>query len=289
VKVLIAGSGGQVGRALVAGAPAGCELIAATHADLDIADADAVAGCVESHRPDLIVNAAAYTDVGRAESEPETAARVNANGPEYLATAAAACSARMIHVSTNFVFDGTASKPYPPDARPAPLSIYGETKLAGERAVSRCLPDASIVLRTAWVYGPHGRNFLLTMLRLMRNGKPVRVVADEFGTPTTAASVAGAIWAFAMLPDRHGTYHWTDAGEASWYEFAQAIAQAATACGLLVEPVDLSPVSARDFPTPVRRPRYAVLDTRSAVEAIGMTPRDWRSNLEDVIGEIARG
>lgn len=289
MKVLLTGSRGQLGRALAACAPTDCELIASTHAALDIADPSAVAGFVEARDPDLIVNAAAYTDVGRAETEPEPARRVNAEGPEYLARAARACGARMIQVSTNFVFDGSSATPYPPDASPAPLNVYGRTKLAGEQAVRGCLPETSIVLRTAWVYGPQGTNFLLTMLRQMRAHQPLRVVADQFGTPTAAASVARAIWAFAMLPGHCGTYHWTDAGEASWYEFAAAIAEEAIACGLLTGPVDLSPVATEDFPTPVTRPRYGVLDTRSTAEAIGMTPRQWRSSLRQVLGEIALG
>jgi dTDP-4-dehydrorhamnose reductase len=289
VKVLVTGADGQVGRALTASVPQGWQAVAATRSDLDITDRSAVMAFCEAHRPDLIVNAAAYTAVDRAESEPDRARLVNEGGAAHLAEAAAATGARMIQLSTDFVFDGRASTPYPPDAPPSPIGVYGRTKLAGELAVRRRLPEASIVLRTAWIYAPSGRNFVLTMLRLMREPGSVRVVDDQHGTPTSAASVARAVWALADKPDLVGTHHWTDAGVANRYEFAAAIADQAVACGLLAGPVALYPVASRDFPTPARRPAYGVLDTRATAEAIGMTPPDWRSELRNVLGEIAVG
>ena len=289
MRVLVTGAGGQVGRALIASAPEGCQAIAATRSDLDITDRFAVARFCDAHRPDLIVNAAAFTAVDRAESEPELARLVNESGAAHLAQAAAARRARMIQLSTDFVFDGQASTPYSLDASPAPLGVYGRTKLAGELAVRRSLPVASIVLRTAWVYAPRGRNFVLTMLRRMREPGTVHVVDDQRGTPTSAASVASAVWALAGNPELAGIHHWTDAGVASWYEFAAAIADEAAACGLLAGPADLTPVASRDFPTAARRPAYSVLDTRPTADAIGMTPPHWRSSLRDVLGEIAVG
>lgn len=289
VKVLVTGARGQVGQAVIASAPAGAEPIAAARADLDIADRAAVARFLDAHRPDLIVNAAAYTRVDDAEREPGEAQRVNETGACCLAEAAAARGARVIQLSTDFVFDGQAATPYEPDAIPRPISVYGRTKLAGELAVAAALPGASIVLRTAWVYAPHGRNFVLTMLRLMHAGKHVRVVDDQFGTPTCAASVAQAVWAFAGRPELAGIFHWTDAGVASWYELAAAIADDARALGILAGPADLEAVGSEDYPTAARRPAYSVLDTRSTAEAIGMTPPHWRSSLRDVLGEIAVG
>jgi dTDP-4-dehydrorhamnose reductase len=289
MKVLITGARGQVGRALAASVPDGCRLLATTRAELDITDASAVSDYVEAHRPELIVNAAAWTAVDAAESEPERARLVNEHGARNLSSAAASLKARMIQLSTDFVFGGQGAAPYAPDAAPAPLNVYGRTKLAGEAAVRGNLPDASIVLRTAWVYGPHGRNFLLTMLGLMRAGRPVRVVADQLGTPTSAASIARAVWAFAMRPELKGTYHWTDAGSASWYDFAAAIAEDASACGLLTGPVELAPISSREYAAAARRPASSVLDTRSTAEAIRLSPRSWRANLGDVLAEIARG
>jgi dTDP-4-dehydrorhamnose reductase len=289
VRVLVTGAGGQVGRALIASAPPGCEAIAATRSDLDITDRAAVGRFLDARRPDLVVNAAAFTAVDRAEAEHDQAQLVNECGAAYLAEGAAALSLRMIQLSTDFVFDGLARAPYTPDASPAPLSVYGRTKLAGEIAVSNSLPAGSVVLRTAWVYAPHGRNFVLSMLKLMRETSPLRVVDDQRGTPTAAASVARAIWAIARDPSLRGTYHWTDRGVASWYEFATAIADEARACGLLTGPVDLTPVASSDFPTAARRPAYSVLDTRSTAEALRMTPSPWRSELRDVVGKIALG
>lgn len=289
MKVVVTGADGQVGRALMASAPKGWQTFGATRADLDVTDSAAVTALLEARRPDLIVNAAAYTDVDRAESEPDLARLVNEDGAAHLAQAAAARGTRMIQLSTDFVFDGRASCPYPPDAAPAPIGVYGRTKLAGELAVRRWLPENSIVLRTAWVYAAQGRNFVLTMLRLMRERGSVRVVDDQYGTPTSAASVASAVWALAGRPELVGTHHWTAAGAASRYEFAAAIADQAAACGLLAGPIELHPVASREFPTPARRPGYSVLDTRATAAAIGMTPTEWQSELRHVLGEIAVG
>ena len=287
MKVLITGTGGQVGRSLIASAPATFDLVAAAHSDLDITNAGRVGEIVAAARPDLIINAAAYTAVDLAESEPEEAFAVNAAGAESLAAAAASHDARMIQLSTDFVFDGTRSSPYPPQAEPRPLSVYGKTKLAGEQAVLRRLPRASIVLRTAWIYAPSGRNFVLTMLRLMRQAKPIRVVADQFGTPTSADSIAAAVWALAARPECRGVYHWTDSGVASWYGFALAIAEEALGAGLLTRPPELKPITTDAYRTAARRPAYSVLDSRATVQATGLKPLHWRDRLRDVLRDIA--
>lgn len=289
MKVLITGAGGQVGRALAALAPDSREVVAAARADLDLADADATAEFVAAQQPDLIINAAAYTAVDRAETEPELAYEINAAAADRLASAAASRGARMIHLSTDFVFDGLRSTPYAPDAETAPLCVYGRTKLEGERAVQRRLPDASIILRTAWVYAPAGRNFLLTMLGLMLGGKRIRVVADQFGTPTSAASVAGAVWALAAQTGLNGTFHWTDAGVASWYDFAAAISEEAATCGLLREPASVAPITTDEYPTAAHRPPFSVLDTRSTCVATGLSREHWRVRLRQAMAEIAHG
>ncbi len=200
MKVLITGAQGQVGRALLAAPPAHAEIVAMGRAELDIGVADAVAEAVRQHRPDVIINAAAYTAVDRAESEPEVARVANELGPKHLADAAHATGARLIHVSTDFVFDGRSSLAYAPDATPNPLNVYGATKLAGERAVQAVLPERSVILRTAWLYAAEGRNFVRTMLRLMQNERIVRVVTDQIGTPTAAHSVAQGALAFRGAP-----------------------------------------------------------------------------------------
>jgi dTDP-4-dehydrorhamnose reductase len=287
MKVMVTGARGQVGRAFIAAVPAGTQILAVTHGELDIGDAAAVDRLVDSTQPDVIVNAAAYTAVDRAEAEPELAQLVNTAGPAHLAGAAATRGARLIHISTDFVFDGMSSAPYRPDDPTNPLSVYGTTKLGGEVAVREILGDRSVVLRTAWVYDATGRNFLLTMLRLMREKGMVRVVADQFGTPTAAHSIAAAIWALIANPTLAGTFHWTDSGVASWYDFAVAIAEEWALSTKADSPAKVIPIGASDYPTPAKRPRFSVLDKTSTVAALGLTPFHWRQNLRRVIGEIS--
>ena len=199
--VIITGAGGQLGRELQLTAGPGVEFIALGRGELDIADGVSVADCLASHKPQLVVNAGAYTQVDTAESEPELAARGNAEGPATLATACRKQGCRLLHVSTDFVFDGNSSTPYMPDAPTGPLGEYGRSKLAGERAVMEALPDA-LVLRTGWVYSRFGGNFVKTMLRLMADREELSVVSDQVGTPTWARGLAQVLWAAA---ERVGT------------------------------------------------------------------------------------
>jgi len=285
MRVLITGARGQVGQAVMNAAPTHAQLITVTHADLEIGDAGAVDRYVTAAKPDVIVNAAAYTAVDRAESEPAAARRANTDGPGNLARAAATVRARLIHLSTDFVFDGMASKPYQPDDPPNPLSVYGSTKRDGEIVVRAALPTA-VVLRTAWVYDAKGRNFLVTMLRLMRERGTVHVVADQFGTPTAAHSIAEAIWAIVARPSITGIHHWTDYGVASWYDFAVAIAEESAAAGKSSATVNVVPIGTANYPTPAKRPGFSVLDKTATCAALELTPRHWRQNLRQVIGEI---
>ena len=285
MKVLIAGAAGQLGRALVDSAPTPIEVVQCSDQDLDVADEQAVLSCVRLHAPDVIVNAAAYTAVDRAESEPELARRVNSDGPRYLALAAREVGARLVQVSTDFVFDGASPIPYPPEAPTNPLNVYGATKRAGEQAVLEVLPERSVVLRTSWLYAAQGSNFVLTMLRLMRANGAVRVVADQVGTPTAARSVAQAIWKITGRPSVTGIHHWSDAGVASWYDFAVAIADIAELRGLLASAITVTPISTEEYPTAARRPRYSVLDTRS-LAVLGIAPVHWRRQLQSVLGEL---
>jgi dTDP-4-dehydrorhamnose reductase len=285
MKVMVTGARGQVGRAVIKCAPATAQVAAVAHAELDIGDAGAVERYVSAAMPDVIVNAAAYTAVDKAEAEPEAARRVNAEGPANLARAAVAAGARLVHISTDFVFDGDTSKLYQPGDATNPLNVYGVTKLAGEVAVRSVLPSA-VVLRTAWVYDATGRNFLLTMLKLMRERGTVRVVADQFGTPTSADSIAGAIWEIIARPSVAGIHHWTDSGVASWYDFAVAIAEEAAAAGRGSTTASVIPIATSDYPTPAKRPRFSVLDKTASIAALDLTPRHWRQNLRQVIGEI---
>ncbi len=280
MRVLLTGAQGQVGRALTALSPPGIQLYASTHRELDICDAAAVRAVLERVAPDWIVNAAAYTAVDRAEAEPALAHGVNAGGPQQLARAAQALpQCRLLQLSTDYVFDGHARVPYRPEDAPNPMSVYGRSKLQGEQAVVEILGERALILRTAWVYAPQGRNFLLTMLRLMRERGEVRVVADQLGSPTAAESVARAVWAALARPPGPRILHWTDAGQCSWYEFAERIAREALAAGLLERPARVSAISTAQYPTAARRPAYSVLELASTAAALGLAPRPWAEAL----------
>ncbi len=281
MKALIVGAKGQLGRGLQASAPAGTQIVAHDMDTLDITSADAVAAIMAAEKPDLILNAAAYTAVDKAETDEPAALAVNATAVGVLADAARTHGARLVHVSTDFVFDGNSSMPYAPDVPPAPLGAYGRTKLAGEQAAGA---DALIV-RTAWVYAPTGGNFVRTMLRLMAAHPQVRVVADQIGTPTYAPGLAAALWTLAGQ-GATGLYHYTDSGVASWYDFAVAIQEEALAIGLLDQAVPVIPIATADFPTPAVRPAYSVLDKDKTWAALGGPAPHWRVNLRIMLNEI---
>jgi len=278
MKALIVGGKGQLGRCLQACAPAGVEIIAHDVDTLDITDKAAVDAMIATAQPDLLINAAAYTAVDKAESDEDMALAVNGTAVGFLADAARSVGARFVHVSTDFVFDGSAGMPYAPDAPTNPLGAYGRTKLAGELAAG---PDALIV-RTAWVYAPTGGNFVRTMIRLMREHLQVRVVADQIGTPTWAPGLAEALWTMSAR-GATGTYHYTDAGVASWYDFAVAIQEEALAAELLETAVPVIPIITADFPTAARRPSYSVLDKSRTFAILGYPTPHWRINLRKMI------
>jgi dTDP-4-dehydrorhamnose reductase len=288
LTVLITGAGGQVGRALLHTAPATFQVSGVSHGELDIGDAKAVSEYFRLHSPDVVINAAAYTAVDRAESEPDLALRVNGEGARKLAVAARDSGARLVHISTDFVFDGAGSMPYRPDAPTGPLSVYGVTKLAGEKAVLEVLPERSVLVRTAWVYAADGTNFVRTMLRVMNANRAVRVVADQVGTPTAARGLAETLWKIVAQPQIAGIHHWTDAGVASWYDFAVAIAEEGASLGLVPADVTVAPIATVDYPTPARRPSYSVLD-KTSLTSLGLVPTHWRARLRGVLGEMQRG
>jgi len=287
-KALITGAGGQVGRILLQSVPAGWTAVGLSRAELDIGDGAAVHDAMRSQRPDLIINAGAYTAVDKAESEPESAERINAMGPRHLAVAARDTGARLLHISTDFVFNGCGSRPYAPEAATDPQSVYGRTKRHGEEAVLETLPDTSVIVRTAWVYAAEGANFLRTMLRLLGSKGHVRVISDQVGTPTSARSLANAIWAIAEHQHLRGIHHWTDLGVASWYDFAVAIAEEAILLGLLPANVRVDAISTEEYPTPAKRPAYSVLDKRSLLQALAIPAQHWRTHLRSVLQELAK-
>jgi dTDP-4-dehydrorhamnose reductase len=286
MKALIAGGGGQLGQALLRTLPAGVEAVALGRAELDITNSDALTQSLQKHRPSVVINASAYTAVDRAESDSQAAYATNADAVGALAEACAAQRIRFVHVSTDFVFDGTAGRPYRPDDVTAPLGVYGASKLAGEQQIAAHKDLDWCVVRTAWVYAASGKNFVLTMLRLFNERPVVRVVADQIGAPTSADSLAQCVWRAAEAKDVRGILHFTDAGVASWYDFAVAIYEEATQLGLLTKPVDVQPIRTQDYPTPARRPSYSVLDVTGTSAALGLTPIHWRNNLRKVLREL---
>jgi dTDP-4-dehydrorhamnose reductase len=284
--VLVTGAGGQVASALGKLKPASAEFTALDQPALDISDRDAVQRAVAHFKPEVLINAAAYTAVDKAENETALAERVNGDAPGYLAEAATAAGARFLHISTDFVFDGEARVPYKPDAATAPLGVYGLSKLHGERRALEGSGGQALVLRTAWVYAAAGHNFVRTMLRLMGERGSVRVVDDQQGSPTWASSVAQALWAAAWVSGFQGVHHWTDAGAASWYDFALAIAAEGRELGLLRTPVEVFPIATAEYPTPARRPAYSVLDCSSTQAALKISPAPWRDNLKKMLMEF---
>jgi dTDP-4-dehydrorhamnose reductase len=284
VKVLLFGATGQVGRALLASVPPDTTLVALDRAGCDLTDAQAIRAVVAAAGPDVVINAAAYTAVDAAETEPALAQVVNGIAPGMMAEAAKAARARFIHLSSDFVFDGAAGTPRRPDDPTHPLGVYGASKLAGERAVGAALPTALIV-RTAWVYAARGRNFLTTMLRLTRERPEIRVVDDQIGTPTWAASLAEALWQL-LAAGASGIHHFTDAGVASWYDFAVAVQEEALAMGILENAVPIVPIASAQFPTAAPRPAFSVLDKAMTTALLGSPARHWRENLRSALKEI---
>lgn len=286
MKILLTGADGQLGHELRRSTPTTHELTGSDLAGLDITDQDAVARKFEELEPDLVINAAAYTAVDRAERERDLAFKVNADGARNVSRAAASRGARVIHISTDFVFDGRQSRPYRPLDAPNPQSAYGASKLQGEEYVSEATGGTALILRTAWLYSRFGTNFVTTMLSRMRDGKTLQVVADQIGTPTWARGLAGAIWQAAEIRHLQGLYHWTDAGVASWYDFAVAIQEEGLSRGLLSRPVQIHPVGTRDYPTPAQRPSYSVLDKSETWARLAIQPQHWRVALRSMLTEL---
>ncbi len=283
MKVVVTGAG-QLAWELQRSCPQGISLHALDRQALDISDANAVARVLQAIQPDALINAAAYTAVDNAESERDQAMAVNAKGPQYLAEQCEILSAYFLHVSTDFVFDGSASRPYAADAAIKPLGVYGESKAAGEQAIAQAMENNWAVVRTAWVYSSHGNNFVRTMLRLMKEKPALNVVGDQVGTPTWARGLAEQCWG-AVQQRIEGTYHWTDAGVASWYDFAVAIQRTGLELGLLDKTIPIDSIPTEAYPTPAKRPAYSVLDKSRMIAALGVKPTHWHMQLQSMMKE----
>ena len=274
--ILVTGSNGQLGFELARLCASCGDVVAADRARLDLADPDAIVAAVRGAKPELIVNAGGYTAVDLAETEAGPAAAINARAPGILAEEAKRIGAVLIHYSTDYVFDGTRTTPYPEDAPTRPLNVYGATKLAGERAIAAA-GGAALVLRTSWVYGLRGRNFLLTVRKLAAERDELRIVSDQVGVPNWCRALAEATvrvvgGGLPALAERAGLYHLSASGEASWCEFARAIV------GDAAKPRVVG-IATAEYPLPARRPAYAVLDTARFAATFGFTLPDWRETL----------
>ncbi len=284
------GAAGQVGAEVVALAEAaGVEAVGLDRAALDVTDAAAVRQSVEAARPDVVLNAAAYTAVDRAEAEPGAAFAVNRDGAAHVAAACAEAGVPLVHLSTDYVFSGTKGAPYTPDDPPDPLGVYGASKAAGEAAVRERL-DRHLILRTAWVFGGPRANFLATMLRRAGERLRLRVVSDQWGHPTWARDVARAALAAAQRAAGGdapwGTLHTAGAPLATWHALAEAVVAEGAAAGL-IPPVPVEPIPTEAYPTPARRPKRVELEIRPSLRALGLDPLDWREGVRTAIRERA--
>lgn len=285
VEILLTGGSGQVGAEVLRLAPAGLDIVAPSRAELDMADPDSIARIVASRPWAAVINCAAYTAVDKAESDVVAAWRVNALGPAALAQATASAAIPLIHVSTDYVFDGSKEAPYREDDPIAPLGVYGASKQAGEQAVGTGNPR-HVIVRTAWVVSPHGANFVKTMLRLAQTRAELGVVDDQRGCPTSATDIAEALLAITQRqiasPEAPtGVYHFVNQGEATWCEFARTIFELAAQRGYPTPKVNA--ITTADYPTPARRPANSRLDVAKLAQDYAITPRPWKAALEDIV------
>ena len=283
-KILLTGSAGQLGFELAKTLAAHAEVVGRDHATLDLADPDALVAAVRGVRPQAIVNAAAYTAVDRAENEPGRAHAINAVAPGILAEEARRLDALLIHFSTDYVFDGKATAPYAEDNTTGPLNVYGQSKLAGERAIAQG-GAKSLILRTSWVYGLRGSNFLLTIKRLATERNELKIVADQFGVPNWSHALAQATAELVarglpVLGERAGVYHLSAAGSASWFEFAHAIISNK-------QHPRVVPIATSEYPTAARRPAYAVLGTSKLEATFGISLGHWRELLAECLASAS--
>lgn len=288
MRILVAGGQGQVGSALAKmGKEQGLDLIALGRSDLDITDAPSIVAAFEKYQPELLINAAAYTAVDKAESEADLAYAINETATALLADACAGANIPMLHISTDYVFDGSKEGLYTEDDPVNPLAVYAKSKEAGERAL-RARVERHIIVRTSWVFGVQGNNFVKTMVRLAKDRDRLTVVDDQFGGPSSARGIAAALLEIAAQFEQTGevawgTYHYCQKPYVSWHQFAQAIIERATEMGLVDHPVELAPIPSSEYPTPVTRPANSRLDTTKIESEFGLMVSTWSHNIDDVI------
>ncbi len=285
-KILITGASGQLGYELQRSVPTNYQLICTDVDRLDICQSEQVEQFVAEYQPDVIINAAAYTAVDKAESEDKLAWKINEQGAKNLAITASEHQAQIIQISTDFVFDGKQSSPYlEEDYTGESSSVYGKSKHAGEKAVVSFAPNNSLIIRTAWLYSAHGNNFVKSMLKLMQERDSLGIVVDQIGTPTWANTLAQVIWKLEAK-QQSGFFHCSDNGVASWYDFAVVVQQQALQKGLLNTQIPIKAIRTQDYPTPAQRPAYSVMDKRKTEQAIGETLPHWQKSLDKMLDEL---
>lgn len=287
MNVLVFGSTGQVACSLRDTLPNGIDVIFLNRDACDLMDTESVSNCLVTHEPDLVINAAAYTKVDKAEEEPEVADSINSKAVGIMAAYVAEQNAKLIHISTDFVFDGSKQKPYRPGDPTGPLGKYGASKLAGEVAALNEAPENTMIIRTAWVYSEHGMNFVKTMLRLMAEKEELGVVSDQYGAPTYAGGLAEVIWQVVTSGlFQPGIYHWTDKGDITWHQFAVAIQEEGLKKNLLTRQIPVNPITTEAYPTLAERPAYSVLDTTKLENLLGIDTLPWRRKLSEMMSKL---
>lgn len=285
MKVLILGANGQLGWELQRTCPDRVSLTVCGRSEIDLLDSHRIHTYFKTVHPDIIINAAAYTAVDKAEQEKETADRLNHAAIRHIAEICSSHKIHLVHISTDFIFNGMNFKPYHPQDKPDPISVYGETKLKGEQAVRDILNTDATIIRTAWLYSSHGSNFVKSMISLMDSKPALNIIDEQVGTPTWANGLALAVWG-TIEKKVTGTHHFTDAGVASWYDFAIAIQEEALTLNLINKEIPINPIPTGQYPTPATRPFYGILDKTSLWQALDITPVHWRRQLRTMLREL---
>ncbi|ABV34719.1 dTDP-4-dehydrorhamnose reductase [Shewanella sediminis HAW-EB3] len=284
LKVLILGKSGQLAQALIANKPTPIECVALGHLDINLAVTGEIESAITTNRADIIINTAAYTQVDLAESEPSLAFEINALAVENIAKAARNTNVHLIHLSTDYVFDGKQSTPYTIFDTPHPINIYGASKLTGEKALRQCMPVGSTTVRTSSVYSQYGNNFVKTMLRLMREKSEIKVISDQISSPTSAKELARFLWMLTEQESLSPLYHWCDSGKTSWYQFAVTIQQLALKYGKLEKAISIIPISSQEYGAAALRPPFSQLDIGQSQALLHSKP--WQENLESLIKRL---
>lgn len=286
MKIVLTGANGQLGSEIQKTKIKNCDLIALAHQQLDITNKAQVLQTITTLKPQWIVNAAAYTAVDAAESHPELAHAINAEGVANLAYAAKQQGIRLLHISTDYVFSGTKNLPYLPWDKALPINEYGKSKLAGEHILLDAIPETSVIIRTSWLYGNHGKNFVKTILALLQQKDQLKIVGDQVSTPTWAGTLAQIVWQVIEKNNMHGIYHCSDSGVASWYDFAVAIQEEALELGLIEKSIPIYSIKSSEYLLPAKRPYYSVLDKTALYEKLQITPLHWRKALCKMLLEM---